>query len=124
MKPSLLLVPLAFLSLACGSAPGYLNTDVLEPEGLGPAVAAGVHIQGELMTEGTLTCQGNGEVHRAYNDYVESMRKLGWEPRSADGDAVKSMKCSMRKDTRQVDVTFTSEQAGALKVVVTVGPGK
>ncbi|MEK7468791.1 MAG: hypothetical protein AAB074_15555 [Planctomycetota bacterium] len=124
MKKLALLVPVAFLSLACGAAPGYLNTDVMAPENLGNPVAAGVRVQGELMTDGTLTCQGAGEVHKAYTDYVEAMRGQGWEPRSADGDDVSSMKCSLKKDTRQVDVAITAEGNGAIKVVVTVGTAK
>jgi len=124
MKKLALLVPAAFLAIACGSSPGYLTSDVLAPENLGNPVATGVRVQGDLMTEGTLTCQGPGEVHKAYTDYVEAMRGLGWEPRSADGDDVNSMKCSLKKDTRQVDVAITSEGNGSIKVVVTVGTAK
>ncbi len=124
MKKLALLFPAAVLSLACGSAPGYLNTDVLAPENLGNPVASGVHMQGELMTDGTLTCTGSGEVHKAYTEYVDAMRKLGWEPRSADGDDVNNMKCVLKKDTRQVDVAITAEGSGTVKVVVTVGPAK
>lgn len=118
-------VALASFLAACGSSqPGYLNTDVLEPQGLGPVSPTGVKMTGQVMTEGTLTAQGAGEVQKVYIAYVDAMRGLGWEPRSADGDPNKGMQCSLRKDTRQVDVSITPEGQGAVKVVIKVGASR
>jgi hypothetical protein len=123
MKKLLLAAPLAVL-MACGSTPGYMNSDVLEPEGLGAATPTGVKFTNNVITDGTLTSQGPGDVQKAYKAYVEAMRDLGWESKSADGDAVKGLQCSLRKDTRQVDVSITPEGQGAIKVVIKIGPGR
>ena len=125
MKKLFLFAPVIVFSIACSSGgSGYLHTDVLEPENLSNPVASGVKIQGEIMTDGTLTYQGSGEVQKAYLEYVEAMRGLGREPRSADGDSVNGMQGTLRKDTRQVDLSITPAAQGDVKVVIKVGPGK
>lgn len=125
MKKLVLPVSLVVMLAGCsGGAPGYLQTDVLEPENLNAPVASGVKIQGEIMTDGTLTYQGSGEVQKAYLEYVEAMRGLGWEPRSSDGDAATGMQSVLRKDTRQLELAVTAAGTGEIKVVIKVGPGK
>lgn len=123
MRKHFLFAPVLVLSIACGSS-GYLKTDVLEPDHLNPPIAEGVKIQGEMMTDGTLTYQGKGDVNKAYLDYVDAMRSVGWEPRAAEGDSAKGMRCTMKKDTRQVELAVTAEPEGVIKVVIQVGPAK
>lgn len=124
MKPIALVPPLLAFLAGCSGAPGYLHTDVLAPEKLGDPVAAGVKIQGDLMTDGSLTYQGSGEVQRTFIDYVEAMRGLGWQPHTADGDPANGMRGTLRKDTRQVEVSITPAGQGGIKVVIQVGPEK
>lgn len=124
MKPTRIASALLLLLAGCSGSSGYLKTDVLEPKGLGAAAAAGVRIQGDAMTDGTLTWQGKGDVQSIYLDYVEAMRGEGWSPHSADGDPATGIQCTLRKDHRQADVAITPAGSGDVKVVVRVSPDK
>jgi len=124
MKP-IAMTPAALLLLsACAtSGPGFLNTDVLEPAGMTNPVQQGVKMQGTIFQEGAIIYTGKGEVQKTYAGYIDSMRGLGWNPASSEGEAGKGLSGRLVKDTRTLLLTVSPEQKDMVKVIIRVTAG-
>ena len=121
MKKLTVLALLAVVVAGCGGTPGYLNTDVLEPEDLTLASAPGVKFQGAMFSEGTLNYHGTGDVQKTYIAYVDAMRGAGWMPAASEGDPTTGMSAKLAKDTRILSLEIKPEAQGTLRVVIKVG---
>ena len=115
------LVTLLGLLAACNSLPpGFLNTAVLEPAGLGTPIQSGLKYQGTTLQEGTLTFSGKGQVQTAFSSYIDAMRGQGWNPSSSDGDPLKGLRATLIKDTRTLSMDVKPGPDGTVQMVIRV----
>jgi hypothetical protein len=100
----------------------YPGTDVVEPRDFELKRALGIRKSEGLLQSGTLEYGGAGDLAKAYQAYVKSMKAGGWEG-AADDLAADKITGTLRKDNRICTVEFTKVAAG-IQAIIKMGPKK
>jgi hypothetical protein len=108
----------------CGGGGGaYLDTDVCEVDGLRLSSAKETQMSGGLMQSGTLEYSGSGDLKDTFNDYVASMKGLGWTIANVDIQGDRAVG-TLRKDNRTCNLEFNRSDGSRLKAHIRVGTTK